>query len=377
MTGPQPRLSGSFWPNERQKLLLRAALVDDARAWERVRGQLDADDPDRVDYPLLALLYRRLEKVGADDPSVAKLRGIYRRTWYVNQLRRDGAKDVVDATRPLEALVFDGWELVLRYYGDLGLRDVAALHLLVRPRHVEPAARTLAELGWRPLLEARGRWPASFENGRGDICFVHSRPFGEFAAPARGIEADDVWERAIAFDFAGVPAQTLGEADELLQVCLNGARVNERPSVIWIADAIAVLRRGSVDWDRVVLQARRLRATLRAGDALAFVREELDAPVPEGVVEALRLTPARSREMLAHRAAAGRWSPVGAPETLTRFLRLTSDDSLPRALGDLPAFLREDWGLESAAQVPLEAARKTAARLRASTPPEPRRRTAE
>jgi hypothetical protein len=370
-------LTGSFWPNDRQRLLLRAALGDSEGdgAWERLRAEVDVDDPDPVDYPLLALLYRQLETLSVADPEVAKLRGIYRRTWYVNQLRRDRARDVVEATRPLEALVFDGWELVLHYYRDLGLRDVSALHLLIPQQRLEQTVRTLADLGWRRRAEARGRRPASFENQNADLCFVHLRPFGEFSSLGRGIDADDVWERATVFDFAGVPARGFGDADELLHVCLSGARMHDRPSIVWIADAIAVLRGGSVDWDRLVGQARRLRATLRAADALQFVREELAAPVPEGVVEELRRTPPRRRELLAHRAGAGRWSLVGAPpETLTRFLRLTSDASVPHAVAELPAFLREDWGLERARQVPAEAARKAAARLRVSVRAERDRR---
>ena len=371
------QLPGSFWPDADERLLLRAALLDGERstsAWQRLSAQLDVDDPDRAAYPLLALLYRQLDNLDVDDPRLAKLRGIYRRTWYVNQLRRDRSKEAVEVAQPFGALVFDGWELVLRYYGDLGLRDVPALHLLVRPEHAAAAARALSELGWSGPSSVtpaflRGRGPVSFENASRDLCFVHWRLFREFCAPERGVDSEDPWEHALEFDFGGVRARAPGAADELLHVCLSGARTGDGRSMMWIADAVAVLRVGdpAVDWDRLVRQAQRLRAALRTADALSFLREELGAPVPENVLEELRRVPARRREVLAHRAAARRWRLFGtAPEALTRFLRLTSDASVPRALADLPTFLRDDWGLERRTQVPVVATRKVAARLRRS-----------
>jgi Uncharacterised nucleotidyltransferase len=366
---PKLRLTGSFWPEGDERLALRAALLDGdegAAAWERLRPRLDLDDPDPVLYPLLALLYRRLARGDDADPWLPKLRGIYRRTWYVNQLRRDRLKGVVEATALLEPIVFDGWDVVLRYYGDLGLRDVTALHLLVPPAHVRAAAEALGEAGWTskpPFLDRRR--PAAFESSGGDLCFLHSRAFPEFADPARGVESEDVWGESAELDFGGVPARTFGAADALLHVCLSGARPSAYRTMTWLADAVAVLRSGvRIDWDRFVRQARRLRGVLRATDALQFIRDELCEPVPDQVLEDLRRVPVAHREVLAHGVAARRWRVIGAPpETLTRFLRLTSDDGLASALVQLPTFLRDDLGLRRRAQVPYAAARLLAARL--------------
>jgi hypothetical protein len=369
-------LAGSFWPSDRQRLLLRAALLEgepSASAWSGLRPSFDLDDPDPASQALLPLVYRQLDRLGIEDPALPKLRGIYRRTWYINQLLLDRLKGALEAVQEsgVDPLVVGSWELPARYYGDLGLRAVAALHVLVRPERVAGAGRALSEAGWTGPLEPsesflRSRHYARFERANGDACLVYWRLFHEFSDPERGLEAEDLWEHPIGLELGGVSARALSPTDELLNVCVSGARMTNWQSVTWVADAIAVIRApdSAIDWERLVRQAKRLRATLRVHDAASFLRQELDAAVPVEVLDDLRETPTRRREMLAHRAAGTRLGLLGAtPETLTRFLRLTADASLPRALAGLPTFLRDEWGLERRSQVPFAAARKGVAKI--------------
>src|SRR2546430_1460846 len=134
-------LPGSFWPSERQKLLLRAALVggdEGADAWRRLRPTFRLDDLDSASTALLPLLYR----------------GVF-----------------------------------------------------------------------RGVPEAAG-----------------------------GAEPGDFWEPAVGLALASVPARALDPADELLNVCVSGARTNVPPSILWVADATAVLgaRSPELNWQRLV-----------------------------------------------------------------------------------------------------------------------------
>jgi len=346
---------------------------ESADAWRRVRPALDLDDPEHASQALLPLVYRQLDRLGIDDPGLPKLRGIYRRTWYMNQLLLDRLKGTLEAVKAGEGdpLVVSSWELPVRYYGDLGLRSVAALHLLVRPDRVARAARALVDQGWTGPVEpsasfVRSRHYARYEGANGDRCLLYWRLFHEFSDPGRGVEPEDLWEHPIDLELRGVPSRALSPTDELLNVCVGGARMSRWPSVTWVADAIVVLHApdSAIDWKRLVRQAGRLRATLRVHDALAFLRQELDAPVPAHVLDELRGAPTSRREVLAHRAAVTRLGPLGAtPDTLTRFLRLTADVSVPRALAGLPTFLRDEWGLERRSQVPFAVLRKVAAKI--------------
>jgi hypothetical protein len=336
-------LAGTFWPNDRQRLLLRAALLEGERgaaAWRELQPGFSLDELDTASTALLPLLHRQLERRGVDDPLLPRLSGVYRRTWYVNQLRLDEVRGALGALQEaeLDPLVVESWELPARWYGDLGLRPTAELHVLVRSTVV------------------------------GDKCVVHTRLFDDFA----GAEAEDLWEPAIDFDLGGVAARTLGPADELLDVCLRGARTNAWPSILWIADAATVLAAAGseLDWERLVRQARRIRATLRLRDALVFLRDELEAAFPDDVVAALEATPTTRRERVAHRVAgAPRGRLGGPPAALSRFLRVTADHSVPQAIAKVPRFLRDEWDLERGAQVPVTALRKAGGRLlRAARP---------
>jgi hypothetical protein len=391
---PRNELAGSFWPSERLKLLLRAALLEgeaSAGAWRRLRSSFDVNDPEPAAQPLLPLLYRQLDRLRIDDPDLPKLRGLYRRTWYLNQLLLDRLKGAVETVQRGggDPLLVSSWELPLRYYGDLGLRAVAAVHLLVGPENVARAARALSDEGWTGPLEPsrsllRSRHHACYERANGDLCVVYWRLFHEFSDPARGLEVEELWESPIELELRGVTARALSPTDELLNVCVSGARMSNWPSVTWVADAIAVLRApdSAIDWGRLVRQAKRLRATLRVHDATSFLRREFDAPIPADVIAELREAPTSRREVLAHRAAGRRLAIVGTtPDTLTRFLRLTADETLPRALAGLPTFLRDEWGLERRSHVPLAAAKKSLAKIagaarsaRTSTPGRFRRR---
>lgn len=367
----EPGLAGSFWPTPAQKLLVQATLAEDEHwhhAWDRLRGSLVLDEVEPGSFPLLPLLYRKLEQEGDDSPLLPRLKGMYRRTWYVNQVRLERLLPALVALQDAgaEPLVVSGWELACHYYDDFGCRPVNGLHVFVPPDSVEESLRVLGEAGWAgdfdPTPEAlRSRYSVWLTAGDGSNCVVHWRLFHEFVGPAT--EAADLSGAAIDVRLGDHPAHALGPAEELLNVCVSGARPSAWQNLQWLADATTVMRgQAELDWDRVLRQAESRRAVLRLRDALVYLVHTVGAPVPEDVLSRLDRVAATRRERLAHRA--GGWK-TKAPESMTRYLRATASSSVPRALGQLPGFLRDEWGLERRSQVPLAVARKAAKRLAA------------
>ena len=337
-------LEGSFWPGERQKLLLRTATAGgeaSAEAWRQLRPQLDLERLELGSFPVLPLVHRQLERLGIEDPYLPRLAGIRRRTWALNRLGLDALAPALRALEDAgaEPVVVGGWQFPARYYGgDFGLRQVDGLEVLVRP-------------GFAALHDA------------GTTGILHQRFARDFSGPEREIE--DLWERTVELTLGETRARMLAPTDELVRVCLAGARASEPPNVLWVADAIAVLQASgpSIDWERVVRHSLRLRAMLRLHDALVYLRRELDAAVPDEAIRELEAHPPLRREALAHRKA-GRSPRVVA----TRFLHLTADRSLPAAMVALPTFLRDELGLKRRAQVPLEVVRRAAIRMRVARP---------
>jgi Uncharacterised nucleotidyltransferase len=359
-------LVGSFWPSRQQKLLLRAALNTDesaARAWRELRPQFDLDRLEPGSFPLLPLLHRRLERLGIDDPYIPRLAGISRRTWYLNQLRLNALARALGVLEEVaaEPIVVCGWEIPAHYYGgDFSLRPVDALNVLVRSDRIDASVRVLAEAGWIAGRRAPGG-QMRLVNTAGCICIVDTRVAREFSVPERGIEVADVWAETIDISLGNIRARALSPSDELLRVCVHGARASAFPNVVWLADALAVLRADetAVDWQRILRQTLRLRAMLRLRDALVYLRRELNTAVPDSLIQELEATPPRWRETLAHKQA-GRSARLVA----ARFLQVTSDRTLPLAATAAATFLRDELGLKRRTDVPLEVARRAAMRVR-------------
>jgi hypothetical protein len=358
------RTRSSFWPTERQTLLLQTAFADEetsARAWATVRPRLELDRLEVGSFPLLPLVHRRLERLGVDDPYLPRLAGIRRRTWTLNQLQGEALAPALDALEATSSqpIVVGGWEIPAHYYGgDLSLRPVDRLELLIRPGTSDAAVEALTASGFPAAERAGGA--TSLVGADGRTCVLHERFATEFSVPDEGIEPDDVWSSSRAMSLGGREARTLSATEELVRVCLAGARAAEIRSILWIADALAVFasERDAIDWERVVRGAVRLRATLRLRDALAFLSRELGAAVPETAIAALDDVPVRRRERLSHERA------KRSPRVVaTRFVQITAGSSVPRALLRLPTFLRDELGLAALADVPKEVMRRAVARV--------------
>jgi Uncharacterised nucleotidyltransferase len=352
----QRGLKGSFWPSRVQQLVLETVLGEGEgalRAWRELGPLLDIENLGPGTYPLMGLLYRQLERLGIDCELVPRLRGIYRRSWYLGQVQLERVVPTLETLEEadLRVIVVGGWALAAHHYRDLGVRPVDQLELLVPTEAVSRTIEVAQAAGWtlnvRVTRSTAGpRSGARLGNDAGDTLTVLSDLFREFVVP--GVKADDLWQAAVPTDLAGVPVRVLSPADELLNVCLSGARAATWPSVVWVADAVTLVRSScALDWGHVLRQAHHLRATLRLRDALAYLECLTSVAIPTAVTEELRCVRVTRRETLAHRAAASRSVVLGeAPESITRFLRATASDTVPRALVALPEFLRHEWGLE-------------------------------
>ena len=77
------------WLTASQKQLLQAILTDGEQAiaaWRQWQAQTDLETLDSGSFFLLSQLYLKLSQLQVSDPSLAKLRGIYRQTWLKNQI---------------------------------------------------------------------------------------------------------------------------------------------------------------------------------------------------------------------------------------------------------------------------------------------------
>ena len=357
-----PRRAGAFWPSPAHEALLRAALLrgEAARAaWEAWLAQTDLDTLDGGAFRLLPLLYVNLEAEGVRHPQLDKLKGIYRFHWTKTRVLFHQAGLVLDRLHAsgIRTLLLKGAALATLYYSNPGLRPMDDFDVLVPLGQAGQAATLLAEAGWQPMFgrPLRAFTPAyfsirpghGFRNAAGQDIDLHWHVLFQACQPGAD---DSFWQAAMPLAFQGRATLALNPADQLLHICAHGALWNPVASTRWVADALMLLRAAAVDWAWLVAQAQAYALTLPAADMLAYLKELLDAPVPETVMQQLRGAPVSAAERRAYESWASppNWRHV-LPQ-LDGHYRVYS--ALGRSGTGRLRFLQHLWGLDHLLQVP-------------------------
>lgn len=300
------------WPTPAQLLLLRVALAEDAttagaawRAWRAGGGDVDALDVGST--RLLPLVSRTLREHGVQDPDLGRLRGLHRRSWYVNQrlVHQAASALVALGAAGIPTLLLKGAALVATHETELAVRPMNDIDVLVPPAHARTAVDVLVAAGWstqgaRLDHLMRVRHAVGLRATDGGALDLHWS--------ALQLPGDDApfWARAVRVQLKGASTRAPGPADQLVIACVHGVGPNPA-SVRWIADAGLLMRAAGdeLDWGSLVDTARARRVTAQLGDAVAVLLDEVGLAVPPRVVAELRAHRSGLPERAAHRACEG------------------------------------------------------------------------
>lgn len=363
-------------PTPEQELLIRAAVLQGTPvldAWREWRARTDFDALDRASLRLVPQLYRNLLQHDVDDPLMGRLKGLYRYAWSRSQLSLRATADVLTAFRGagVETLLLKGAALAALHYRDHGARPMDDVDVLVPWSQTAVATALLERRGWAPAVAGpltrhiRYRHAVEFREPKGGKLDLHWNVLSECCGP----EQDDAcWRAAVPVEIGGTLTKALCAADQLLHVCVHGAKWNRLPPIRWIADALMVLRSAgdTLDWTRVVEQAARRQLVVTTERALAYLAARFEAAVPAGALARLRALPRRRFERLEYRAKSR--APASRilgdlPLAVFHFLRLTDNASTGRRLAAFGDFLAYRWQIEERSDVPSRVIKKAARRL--------------
>jgi putative nucleotidyltransferase-like protein len=292
--------SAGCWPTARQRLLLRATLLDGAvarDAWTEWRRTTDFASVDPASRRIFPLLYRNLHQLGVDDPVVRELKENFARTYFRNRVLFARAADVLRAlgSAGIPTMVLKGSALVPLHYRDPGLRPMDDFDVLVPVEQARAAMDVLARSGWTPAhRHPELRIPIVHSTSFADAVYrqldLHWHVIGE------GWHAsldERFWKASVPVDIEGVATRALSPAHQLLHLIAHGIRWDDPSPIRWIADAMAVIRSDgdSIDWQALADEAVVRHLTLPVGDGLAYLAEHLDAPIPAATLGALRSVP--------------------------------------------------------------------------------------
>lgn len=365
-----PRAGQVGWPTARQELLLHALTVpleEMTEPWQRWRAPLDLDDIDSGSMRLMPYAARRLERLGLGDPTLDRIRGIYRQSWTRNQMLFGAAAPTLARLEQagIETLLLKGAAVSVTAYHDTGVRWMADVDVLVRVEQAQRAHEILLGERWVP----EDREPAPRTPEPAVIRTRHScgyeRPGAlgldlHWRALWQPYDDADFWAAAEPIELAGVATRALCPADQLLQICVHGVEWNPN-GVHWLLDAANVIDAAGerLDWDRLIAQASARRVSRPIAAALGYMRDGVGFPIPERVIERLRGAPSSLRERIAFAA-------LMRPPGPSRTLRVEWDIYRRHRENDVPGpaprsflgFLRDRSGFEGNADLAAHGARR-------------------
>lgn len=313
---------------------------------------------------MMPQLYRNLLRHGVRDPLMDRLKGVYRYYLYKNQILLNRLSQLLKAFEEagIPTLTLKGVALIHSYYHESALRPMEDADVLVPTAKAFESMALLKKLGWQSRFFAEPETRITiihstpFKNDDGHQIDLHWHLFWEcFNAD----DDSDYWKHADQIELNGAPTAVLNPTHQLLHTCWHGARWNEVPPIRWVADAMMILEaaHSEIDWQELVEKARRHHISLPLHDSFRYLKQLLDAPIPDSVVRELAEIPTSTLEQEGYAVMV---NPRLAPSTakIVRllyfdYLWLRSSTASHSRFMTFAKFLQAKWQLQSLWQVPI------------------------
>jgi hypothetical protein len=250
------------------------------------------------------------------------------------------------------ALVVKGPVLAVQAYGDPAMRAYGDLDLLVRQRDIRRATELMIAAGYEAAVPL-----SAIDAGKIPGQYLFSRPEAKLLVELhsdltlryfpRRLPLEAFFARQIRVRLDGHEAPALGVEDELVLICIHGAK-HFWERLMWIADVAALVsRQTGIDWQRVADAAQAVGAERMLHTALRLASNLLRAQLPDKVQATVEA------DVVAARLAdqSGKWLPAAGYAPPGLFERAAFRLRMHGGLLFAPAYLlrlslsptEEDW----------------------------------
>jgi hypothetical protein len=265
-----------------------ASLMRSGVNWDRLL-------PAASHHGVTPLLYRRLNSLGGAElpPGVQN----ELRNRYLDNARRSltltGALlKLLEALeeRGVQPMVLRGPVLGASLYGNVALRQIADLDILVSRPDVPAAADVLAACGFRhpnpftatqQALTLRTDYNFHLERADGVAFELHWRLMPGFFS--WDYDPSEWWARAITTPFCEREVLEPSPEDLLLMLCVHGLK-HGWEQLRLVADVAWLVQNRGVDWDQAIWSATRTGVARALNLGCRLATDLLGAPVPKGII---------------------------------------------------------------------------------------------
>lgn len=199
------------------------------------------------------------------------------------------------AENQLPVIALKGLVLAKDIYGDIALRPMHDMDLLLKEKDLVRAGRILLALGykqdfpaWESMLKTYHHLPP-FENKNGSIVELHWNIVTPDSPVA--VDLEGLWERARLIKVDNVAVRAFSPEDLFLHLCIHACfHLQTVLDLIPFCDMAGLLKTSAakIDWQLVISRARRWGAQKCVYLMLLLVRELLGAAPPDKIMAELK-----------------------------------------------------------------------------------------
>jgi hypothetical protein len=198
----------------------------------------------------------------------------------------------------ISILGFKGPTLAQQAYGESSLRQAGDLDVLVQRTNFEVARKLLESLGYRMVPTLTPSQLAAHLNFHCEIPFVRDNFFTvidlhwSLMPKAFPVEFDsgEMIERSQLQSIGGTRVNTFCAEDLILFQCVHGAK-HYWSRLEWIASLAELIRnQEKIDWDKLILSARVVRASRMLALGLNLAKQLGDIQIPDSVIDRIDLS---------------------------------------------------------------------------------------
>jgi len=291
--------------NEYRLLLVCARKALTAQQLEEASSAIDAG----IDWDLLGrnaekhslspLLYWHLHRnfpLAVPAPQDQRLKWVFENNLRRNLLMSAAMLNILEALHAAgtRALAYKGPALATSLYGNISLREMSDLDILIDRASFPAAREVLAGLGYQPAVmhtrkqeQARLRSDCEFEFSSSDGK-VWVDLHWQIAAThlAQRFNFDELWHRRRILTLGRKPISTFSAEDTALVLAVHGGKhLWQRLS--WLADFAESLSQ-NLDWQALRLRARDAHAERMLLVALALAEDVIQVQLPSEFAAAIR-----------------------------------------------------------------------------------------
>jgi len=277
----------------------------DAAALDAAREAIRQQPPSWPDFlrfaderSLSPLLYGIMREQEMEPPAVEKsLRSVYIRNAARSTLLFATLSEILEgfAQQGVDVILLKGAALAESVYDNPALRPMMDLDLLIKRQHLSAAVQTLEARGFSAtLVEPRPGATLAFDSQirfhRADLAqTLVELHWGILDAPFYQETLDDAWFWESARPAGKGGALVFGPEAQVIHLSAHMLLHHGGPVWLGLHDLAEICYRydDEMDWDLLLLQARKMKLVLPLQHVLPQVKAHWAAPIPDDVLEKL------------------------------------------------------------------------------------------